>query len=130
MEVAARVDLGVIDEARRRYRRRWSALVVLAAVAVLAGGIGFAVDRSGGGLTSASVGTRPRPAHGGSHSLGSPGRCGRLLIPSSDRGRIDAVLPLCLRFHHPSLSGPGGVLPQNIVVEPRRSIADTPVRSR
>ena len=125
MEVAARVDLGVIDEARRRYRRRWSALVVLAAVAVLAGAIGVAVDRSGGSLTSASVGARPRPAHGG-----LPARCGRLSIPSSDRGRIDAVLPLCLRFHRPSLSGPGGVLPQNIVVEPRRSIADTPVRSR
>lgn len=130
MEFAARVDLGVIDEARRRHRRRWYALIIVASVGVLAGGIGFAVDRGGGGLTSASVSAQQTPAHRSSPAGRSLGRCGRLSIPSGDRGRIEAVLPLCLRFHRPSLGGPRETLPLNIVILPRRSIADTPVRSR
>jgi hypothetical protein len=96
MDVAARVDLGVIDEAQRRHRRRWS-VVVIVALAVFAASIGFAVNRGGGGQTSASVGARQRPAHGGSHALGSLGRCASLGIPTGDRGRIEAVLPLCVR---------------------------------
>ena len=124
MELASRVALGVVDEARRRHRRRWSAIIIIIiiiAVAVLSGGIGFELDRGGGGLTSASVGARPE--HGAAPALHPVGAC--LALPG---GRI--LLPLCVRRAGPLLGGPGGILPQNLVIHPHPSIANAPVRSR
>ena len=126
MEVAARVDLGVIDEARHRHRRRRGAVIVLA-IAVLAGGTGFEVARHGSLFWGASVGAIHRPSQSAPRARASLGRCGG---PGGPPGRQHAgprfVEPLCL-LHR---TRPAGILPQQIVIGPAASIANAPVHSR
>ena len=126
MDLAARVDLGVIDEARRRHRRRSGAALIVA-VAVFAGGTGFEVGRHGGLFAGASAGAIHRQPESSLPARASLGRCGPL------GGRLGGqnagprfVEPLCLL----APARPAGILPKNVVIGPAASIANAPVRSR
>ena len=126
MGFAARVDLGVIDEARQRHRRRRS-VAVLAAVAVLAGAAGFEAGGRGGLFSGSHAGAFRRQSTGAAParaSLGACGPLGGLLDPGNAGPRY--VVPICVRPR----GRPAGALPRNIVIEPAGSIARTPVRSR
>jgi hypothetical protein len=82
MEYAARIDLGVIHDAKRRWRRRWTALaIVVCAVALAGAGIalsgGFA--SRGVGVTRGGTASRARPAL--RHACLQPS--GYVLIPNA-----------------------------------------------